>query len=116
MDINKINSTTYLQKNFDEFENLDFWQLKKILELIDKAKNMPKEDNLEEISDLQDQINELEDKLEDAEYEYSRLEDKFNDLKDERNELKQQNERLQSIVSDTVFKRVKKELDDKYDE
>lgn len=88
MNINKINSTTYLQKNFDEFANLDFWQLKKILELIEKAKNMPKEDNLEEISDLQDEINELEQKLEDAEYEYSKLEDKCNDLKDERNELK----------------------------
>lgn len=88
MDISKINSTTYLQKNFDEFENLDFWQLKKILELIEKAKNMPKEAESEEIADLQDEIDNLEEKLDDANDEYAYLEDKYEDLKKDYNELK----------------------------
>ena len=87
VNIDKINSTTYLQKNFDEFANLDFWQLKKILELIEQARFCPNGDESERISDLQDEIDDLENQLEDANDDYAHLEDKFNDLKDERNEL-----------------------------
>ena len=88
MDIDKINSTTYLQKNFDEFANLDFWQLKKILELVEQARFCPNRDENKRISDLQDEVDDLENQLEDLRDDYDRLEDKFNDLKDERNELK----------------------------
>lgn len=94
MNIDKINSTTYLQKNFEEFENLDFWQLKKILELIEKAKSMPKEDELEEIADLQDEINNLEEKLDDVNDEYAYLEEKHEDLKKDYDELEKKYDAL----------------------
>lgn len=98
MNINNINSTTYLQKNFEEFENLDFWQLKKILELIEKAKNMPKEEELEEIADLQDEIDDLENRLEDANDDYDHLQDKYDNLKSDYVKLKSEYQALQNGI------------------
>lgn len=100
MDISKINSTAYLQKNFDEFENLDFWQLKKILELIEKARNMPKEEELEEIADLQDEINNLQDRLDDVNDEYNYLEEKHEDLKKDYDELEKKYDALKEELND----------------
>lgn len=85
MDISKINSTAYLQKNFDEFENLDFWQLKKILELIEKARNTPTESEedelLDRVAELEDEVESLEDKLDDANDDYDSLQYRYDELK-----------------------------------
>lgn len=98
MNIDNINSTTYLQKNFDEFANLDFWQLKKILELIEKARFCPNRDENERISDLQDEIDDLENQLEDANDDYDHLQDKYDNLKSDYVKLKSEYQALQNGI------------------
>lgn len=81
----------YLKRKYEEFENLDFWQLQKISELLQEAIRTPDPDTEEQISDLEDDIEELKNQLEEAEYnldkaerEYSELQDKYNLLKSEK--------------------------------
>lgn len=98
IDIDKINSTTYLQKNFDEFENLDFWQLKKILELVEQARFCPNRDESKQISDLQDEIDDLENQLEDTNDDYDHLQDKYDNLKSDYVKLKSEYQALQNGI------------------
>ena len=42
------------RRKYDEFKDLSYEQLIKILELIEEAKNNPSEEQSEEISNLQD--------------------------------------------------------------
>ena len=77
-----------LKRQYDEFADLDFWQLKKIVELIDKNSSPKESDLLEQISDLESEVESLEDKLDESDNDYAMLEDRYNELKDERNELK----------------------------
>lgn len=102
-----------LQTENDEFKNLSHNQLMRIAELCleyyksgqDNATNDALEDKDSEIEDLENQ-------LEDSDYEFNRLQDKYDDLKDRYDDLLKEKEDLQKVVDDTVFKRVKKELDD----
>lgn len=98
INIDKINSTTYLQKNFDEFANLDFWQLKKILELVEQARFCPNRDESERISDLQDEIDDLENQLEDANDDYDHLQYKYDNLKSDYEKLKSEYKVLQNGI------------------
>ena len=98
MDIDKINSTTYLQKNFDEFANLDFWQLKKILELVEQARFCPNRDENKRISDLQDEVDDLENQLEDANNDYDHLQDKYDNLKSNYVKLENEYQALQNGI------------------
>ena len=77
-----------LQRQHDEFKDLDFWQLKKIVELIEKHSTPNESDLLDQISDLENEVESLEDKLDESDNDYAMLEDRYNELKDERNELK----------------------------
>ena len=98
INIDKINSTTYLQNNFDEFANLDFWQLKKILELVEQARFCPNRDENKRISDLQDEVDDLENQLEDANNDYDHLQDKYDNLKSNYVKLENEYQALQNGI------------------
>ena len=102
-----------LKNKNEEFKDLNYDQLMAIAELCmkyyesgqDNATNDALEDKNSEIEDLENQ-------LEDSDYEFNRLQDKYDNLKEQYDELLKKKENLQKVVDDTVFKRVKKELDD----
>ena len=79
-------STSHLflikKRKYDEFKDLNYEQLMKIMKLIEEQKYKPSEYQKEEISDLQDEVNELESQLEEAEYEYNKLQDENEELKE----------------------------------
>lgn len=78
----------YLKRKYDEFENLDFWQLQKISELLQEAIKTPDPDTEEQISDLEDEVEELKSQLEEAEYDLERAEREYEGVKKELEELK----------------------------
>ena len=98
INIDKINSTTYIQNNFYEFANLDFWQLKKILELVEQARFCPNRDENKRISDLQDEVDDLENQLEDANNDYDHLQDKYDNLKSNYVKLENEYQALQNGI------------------
>ena len=79
-----------LRRKYDEFKDLNYEQLMKILELIDKKEQEPSEEQSEQILDLENDIEELESQLEDAEYECTKLEQENEELKEEIAKLKQE--------------------------
>lgn len=52
-----------LKRKYEEFENLDFWTLKKIAELVEDAKNEVPEETEDETSELEDRVSELSDEI-----------------------------------------------------
>lgn len=78
----------YLKRKYDEFENLDFWQLQKISELLQEAIKTPDPDTEEQISDLENEVEELKSQLEEAEYDLDRAEREYSELQDKYNLLK----------------------------
>lgn len=78
----------YLKRKYEEFENLDFWQLQKISELLQKALLTPSSDEQDTYSDLQTEIEDLTRELEDYEYEYNKLERQYEELENKYNTLK----------------------------
>lgn len=102
-----------LQTQNEEFKDLTHNQLMRIAELcLEYYKSGQDNANAEELSNKQDEIDDLEQQLDDSDYEFNRLQDKYDDLKDRYNDLLKEKEDLQKVVDDTVFKRVKKELND----
>lgn len=87
----------HLKRKYEEFENLDFWQLQKISELLQKAIRTPDPDTEEQISDLEDEVDELRSQLEEAEYDLDRAEREYSELQDKYNKLKQEKENEDKI-------------------
>lgn len=77
-----------LKRKYDEFENLDFWTLKKIAELINKARNQMPEDEDETISDLRNEVEDLEEQRDELQEEADNLRELLNEKNEELRELK----------------------------
>ena len=78
------------RRKYDELENLTDSQIMLIMELIDKRKQEPSEEQKERISDLENDIEGLQSELEEAEYEYTKLEQENEELKEEIRRLEQE--------------------------
>ena len=72
-----------LQKQNEEFKDLNYDQLMKIAELCMKYYQLGQFSVEEDInSDKQDEIDELQNQLDDSDYEYHKLENQYEDLED----------------------------------
>ena len=93
----KETNVMHLKRKYEEFKNLDFWQLQKISELLQEAIRTPDPDTDEQISDLEDEVDELKSQLEEAEHDLDRSEREYSELQDKYNLLKSEKENEDKI-------------------
>lgn len=106
----EINTYT-LKRNNDEFKDLTENQLMAIAELCMDYYKKGKFDAIDDAyEDKQDEIDDLQNEVDELELENETLNDKIFDLTEKLKELQKEKDTLQSIVDDTVFKKVKEEL------
>jgi len=100
-----------LQRKYDEFKDLNYDQLMKIAELNLSFYNQGRFSAMEDDNeDKQNEIDNLKSSVDELELENETLTDKIFDLKEKLKELQKEKDTLQSIVDDTVFKKVKEEV------
>lgn len=85
-----------LKRKYDEFENLDFWTLQKIAELINKARNQMPEDEEDTISSLQEEIDNLEEQRDELQEEVDSLRELLNEKNEKISELEEELEEKSS--------------------
>ena len=79
-----INSIVELQREFDEFKDLPYWTLMKILEIYVMAYD---NDPSCQIQELEDEVSDLKDENENLQYELNSLQFNYDKLKEDYDEL-----------------------------